>query len=259
MTLIVGIKCSDGVVLGADGAATYGVMGQPTIRQAAPHKLSILHDCVVVGVSGPVGLGQRFCSEIETLWLDKKLSGKSPVQAMTIIRQQLWTHTQFELNAAALARNTIGPTANQSALAHSVVALPCNKVPSLLQFDQQGAPEAATDDLPFVAIGSGQFIADPFLAFLRRLLWPNRSPKLQEGVFTALWTLEHAIQTHPGGVAGPIQIVTLQQDCRAKQVPEEELQEHRQAVNGAEAALTSYIRDLHVLPAANEIPPPPKP
>jgi 20S proteasome alpha/beta subunit len=33
MTLIIGIKCSDGIVMGADGAATFGSLGQQTIRQ----------------------------------------------------------------------------------------------------------------------------------------------------------------------------------------------------------------------------------
>ncbi len=33
MTLIIGIKCSDGIVMGADGAATFATLGQPTIRQ----------------------------------------------------------------------------------------------------------------------------------------------------------------------------------------------------------------------------------
>lgn len=65
MTLIVGIKCDDGIVLGADGAATLGVMGQSTVRQATK-KLDILKESVVVGVSGPVGLAQRIRGEIET-------------------------------------------------------------------------------------------------------------------------------------------------------------------------------------------------
>jgi 20S proteasome alpha/beta subunit len=259
VTLIVGILCADGVVLGADSAATYGVMGQPTIRQTAPHKLAILEGCVVVGVSGPVGLSQRFGQAVGTLWAENKFAKKNPVQAMTTIREALAPQIQFELNAAAIARNAGVAAASQSALAHTVVALPCTRVPALLQFDQNGAPEAATLDLPFVAIGSGQLIADPFLAFLRRLLWPGRAPSLQEGIFSVLWTLVHAIATNPGGVAGPTQIVTLTKDCKAAEVPDGELEEHRQAIDGAEKALTSYVRSWHVAPQTGEIPPPPKP
>ena len=52
MTLIIGIKCKDGIVLGADGAATLGAMGQRTILQPMK-KLEIISSAMVLGVSGP--------------------------------------------------------------------------------------------------------------------------------------------------------------------------------------------------------------
>lgn len=99
MTLIVGIKCSDGIVLGADGAATYGVLGQQTIRQPVK-KLKILESCIVVGVSGPIGLGQRLTATVEELWQNKKLSGKTPPVAMDIMRRAVLPHIAIEIEAA---------------------------------------------------------------------------------------------------------------------------------------------------------------
>lgn len=43
MTLIIGIKCRDGIVMGADGAATFEALGQHTIRQETT-KLDILEN-----------------------------------------------------------------------------------------------------------------------------------------------------------------------------------------------------------------------
>lgn len=51
----------------------------------------------------------------------------------------------------------------------AVLALPLMREPCLFQFDQQGAPEEAEDDLPFVSIASGQAIAEPFFTFIRRV------------------------------------------------------------------------------------------
>ena len=54
----------------------------------------------------------------------------------------------------------------------SLIAVPVgglNGIPELIQCNHVGMTEAATTDLPFVAIGSGQELADPFLAFLRRI------------------------------------------------------------------------------------------
>jgi hypothetical protein len=60
----------------------------------------------------------------------------------------------------------------------SLIALPVNNVPHLLQFAEGGNPEQTTEELPFVALGSGQPIADPFLTFLRKILWKDRLPTL---------------------------------------------------------------------------------
>ena len=74
MTLIVGAKCSDGVVLGADGAATLGdpALGQQTVIQPV-HKLKTLQGRMVMGVSGAVGLGQLYGDRVEALWREKQL------------------------------------------------------------------------------------------------------------------------------------------------------------------------------------------
>jgi 20S proteasome alpha/beta subunit len=66
MTLIIGILCSDGAVLGADGAATFGPgLGETTIRQPVRNKLRVIGSDAVAGMSGSVGLSQRFSAMIE--------------------------------------------------------------------------------------------------------------------------------------------------------------------------------------------------
>ncbi len=249
MTLIIGIKCSDGVVLGADGAATFGSMGRETIRQPVTRKLEILASCIVVGVSGPVGLGQRFRGEIETLWNNREFSNRGSVpvksyQAMAIIRQALQPHLTMEFEAARVAQPVVGQqVAAQSALTSMLVAMPLGHIPILLQFDHQGAPEELTEDLPFVTIGSGQSNADPFLAFVRRIFWPKRLPTVDEATFTTLWTLNQAIETAPAHVGDPKQIVVLEKlgtQCQARELAPADLEEHLVAIAEAENALARF-------------------
>ncbi len=65
MTLIIGLKCSDGIVVGYDGAATLANIARlRTVIQPVP-KLAIIRDKMIVGVSGPVGLGQVFCDRVD--------------------------------------------------------------------------------------------------------------------------------------------------------------------------------------------------
>ena len=55
MTLIVGVKCSDGIVLGADSSATYTTQlaQQLTIRQDTVTKLHIASEKIIVSVFWP--------------------------------------------------------------------------------------------------------------------------------------------------------------------------------------------------------------
>jgi len=95
-------------------------------------------------------------------------------------------------------------------------------------------------------MGSAQGIADPFLAFLKRLLmWEKNLPTLGEGRLAAVWTIHHAVLTNPGGVAGPIQLGTLstkEGKPSATIIPEINIQEHLQQIKIAEDALTNALR-----------------
>lgn len=246
MTLIIGIKCKDGIVMAADGAATLGSMGQSTALQPTK-KLSIIKDKIIVGVSGPVGLGQMLKGKMESIWDNGLLSGKKCHEAMSVISQGFREYIMPELQVAQVARNTIGNAGLTSALSSTVVALPVSGELCLLQFDQQGAPEQTTEELPFVSIGSGQSIADPFLGLLRRISWSDHQPTLNEGLFAAIWTLDHAIKVNPGGVAEPMQIMIMQQEdskTTIKELSEAELSEHREAVRSAEKVMADSLTNF---------------
>lgn len=254
MTLIVGILCSDGVVLAADGAATYGVMGQQTVQQPMK-KLQLRGGNLIVGVSGPGSLAQRFTGEIERLWAAEQLnlSGLAPDQIGVRIRNIIVPHIMQEMQMAQVAMGVVGQAARTNALTGTLVALTLTTGHELFQFDQQGSPEVAKPDTPFVSVGSGQLTADPFLAFIRDLFWPNRQPTLPEGLFAAHWTVRHGIKTAPGGIADPIQIAVLQ-NGEARELTQAELAEQETAIGKTEAALREAVQKLMAPPDNAEEP-----
>lgn len=66
MTVVVGIRCTDGVVIGSDSAMTFGRSPQhPTIEQFHPNKIDIVGSNIIVTGTGHIGLGQRFTHEVE--------------------------------------------------------------------------------------------------------------------------------------------------------------------------------------------------
>jgi Proteasome subunit len=242
MTLIIGILCQDGVVLGADGMATFGALGQRTIQQSTK-KLTIIGNCIAIGTSGPVGLGQRFTATLEELWSNRKLSGKAPHEATTILQDSFWQYARREFEAAKVTAPLLGQSALESAISYTVLAMPLGKKACLIQFNQHCSPELASSDLPFIAIGSGQLLADSFLAFLRRIFWANRLPRVSEGVLATVWCLEQAIRTNPGGVGQPIQVITLEKtptDWAVRELAGTDFEEHLQAIQDAESILAKY-------------------
>jgi hypothetical protein len=259
LTLIVGVRCGEGVVIGADSAATLGTLGQPTVRQPCD-KVEVIEDRLLLAVSGPVGLAQRIAGEVGRAWATKTLRGES-WEVMTLLRRAFLPHLEDEFKAAQVAQPVIGRAALEDALSHTLLAMPVKKEPCLFQFDAQGAPEEATENLPFVCIGSGRLLADPFMAFVAGLFWQKgKFPTLPNGVFATLWTIRQAIDLAPGGLADPIQIFTLAgdgSDWKARKLDDADLQEHFEAIEQAKAALQNFRKALQ--PPYQEAPPPPSP
>lgn len=258
MTLIVAIRCADGVVIGSDGAATFAPMGQPTIRQPITSKITVIDGSLVLGVSGSIGVAQRIAAEIERQNAGGALTGARAVDVGVTLRDAIWNGVlSHEYQIAAVAQPVIGGLAQQDALCSCLLALPGSQRSELIQFDHVASPEVATDDLPFVTIGSGQQTADPFLAFLKRIFWPSRLPNLGEGTFAVLWTLQHAIGVNPGGLSDPKTVYNLSNvggQWQAHRLDDSDVAEHLEAVSAAEQRLRSFAQDSE--PTG---PPPPSP
>src|SRR5262245_40963074 len=135
MTLIIAVKCKDGAVLGADGAATItNALNQPTIQQPVRQKLQVIAGQVVVGVSGNVAFGQAFGREISDAWSDKAFAGKTPSQSGALLRQALWRRLQPEVAIAHEAAKAFGQQAIHNIVTATVVAMPLADQPCLFSF-----------------------------------------------------------------------------------------------------------------------------
>jgi len=255
MTLIIGILCENGVVLAADSQATMGNAGAGhTAAQRTAHKLSIHHDKMIVGFAGFVGLSQRLKPLIEGACKDQlQLRGAKPETMASNIREKIVPVCKAELEMSQAVYNL---THNQGvvgyALPNALIAMPLQDQPCLLQILETCAVEYASADLPFVAIGSGQRDAEPFLAFIRDTLWPAKKlPSVADAQFSAFWTLKHVIEINPsGGIGGSIQIVSLLKNGGWKAVemtPGERLV-HENAVEGAGRALQAWRADFGQTP-----------
>jgi 20S proteasome alpha/beta subunit len=251
MTSIVGIKCKDGVVIGSDSSATF-IAGQfPTIEQPT-RKIHIVRNQIIIAGTGSVGLGQRFHAVVDGVWNTPEVSQK-------VLQGEL-SHLDI---AMILSRHTIenfkatySPVGQYGAL----VAFPIKDKSFLYEFDVQSFQPEYKEDIWYCSMGSAQPITDPFLAFIRDVFWQDGQPTVTEAIFAATWTLDHAIDTNPGGVNGPVYIAVLEghSESRARLLDDNELDEHRQFIQEAKQALREF-RESYKMPSNKGLPDIPKP
>src|SRR3972149_7629624 len=245
MTILIGVLCKNGVVVGADSSATFGDERLRTIEQPIK-KIDIIDGKIIIAGTGQVGLGQRFSHQIEKAWNEKKFKGH---------------HSDVARTMCEIGIKDFAVTNVDKGQYGALVAFPAEKKSHLCEFQVRDfQPEIKTEHLWYVSIGSGQLIADPFLGLMRKIFWPKGQPETyQDGIFVVAWALQHAIELNPGGINGPMQIAVLAPDgtdFKARMLKEGEISEHIDNVEGAMKQLRDYGDTLRGKKETPEIPKP---
>ena len=249
MTLIIGIRCTDGVVMGADSAMTFGINSQnATIMQTYRQKIAILcgnNTTALVGGSGHIGQTQRFENIVKHLINDLEILKLDAVDLGRIISNKTRVDFAETLNTEELLK--LYPFS-------ALMAIHCktgNEVKAQL-IELSGMlqqPEVKLRDNWYVSIGSGQNIADPLLGLMRKIYWGNQPPNLQGGIFVTHMLLKLACELAAGGIAPPVKLSVLSDNEEgtpfARELTEEELQESLSAVDNALEHYRSFPDRLH--------------
>ena len=227
MTLLVGIRCSDGVAIGTDTAVTFSAFPKtPTIEQQASTKLEVVDQAIIIASTGQHGMAQRFVDVVHNEHLNGtgRLRSKDRIETGRVLS---------ELGRADFSR-TQAPQGQYGAL----VAINCKTRTELIELDIAAfQPEVKDDQTWYVSMGSGQIVADPLLGLFRDVFWQGAPPNLRDGVFALTMVLDIACRMAPFGVSLPMQIATLervnQNQARAHKLTEAELLEHQGSVKDA--------------------------
>ena len=251
MTVLVGVLCSDGLVVGADSIATSSAGMHPLIQVRSDDKIKIIGGRVIIAGTGAVGLGQRFHAVVQKAWDEEIFSRKSCNDCCR------------HLATAAVTdfRGTGTPQHSQNGYGFAaMLGVPIGNSPELVEFGLPDfQPERKTGNMHFVSMGSGQVLADPFLAFVSRVLWQGKQPDVKTATFGVYWALDHAIKFAPGGIGAPIRIAVLRRvsnEWSARLLEEAELEEQAQHISEIESRISGYPAQII---AQGEVSPPPQP
>lgn len=234
MTAIVGVLCQDGVVIASDSASTFASGSGYTIEQRAK-KVRVIEDRLIVAGTGSVGLDQRFCHIVKGLHDAKNFNDTADPIVLGKQMSQMGVQ-DFQSTQAFKPPNGYGYGC--------LLAFPIGKKFHLLELEWGTfQPEYKTADMPFVTLGGGQAITDPFVGFLRKIFFAKGPPNLQDGKFIAVWALTHVIELNPGGIKEPVQVAVLREvdgKLKASLLSEGQLEEQAVSVAAAEEHLRKF-------------------
>jgi hypothetical protein len=215
VTVLVGVCCQDGVLIGADSAMISAAGHQHTVQETGVIKVEVHFGEIVSATTGAIGLSQRFRLELETMLQGSELrrfqSGSPVVYATELARRTIENfkktlspqqqHPQFGYGFGALVAFVCGGTAHLAEF-------------DALQFHPELKGQVSADGKqktrPYVTMGGGQVMADPFIAHVNHMLFGTDVPKLSEGRLLVAWTLRHVLAFSTGGVGGDMQIQALE-------------------------------------------------
>lgn len=215
MTSILGIACSDGIVIGADSSATLSSPQLATIEQQT-NKIELVLDSIILAGTGEVGLGQRFREVIKKTFNDGVIN-QGPIAFCKALSR----------NGIDDFRSTYVNPGGYGAL----VGFACKGGAHLCEIGGPTFQPEMKEGIWYASMGSAQTITDPFLGFFRQAFWSKGRPNLSEGIFAATCVLQQAINLNPGGVNGPIRMTILEKSgpgCKARHLNEQELNQHSQ-------------------------------
>lgn len=249
MTALVGVLCSDGVVIGTDSAASFAAGQTFTIKQKVQKAFVINDGNVIVAGTGQVGMGQRFNDVVQKVFTNGRCKNKRPLD----IARELSTEARKDFSATMAHENQFG----------ALVGFCSLKAPQLCEFAQRDfQPELKDPKMWFVSMGSGQPITDPFLGLIKKAFFQESQPTLPEGIFTVNWALQNVIELCVGHIDGPAQIAVLAPkdssgNFSVRILTDEEIAEHNDSARGAERHLGQYKQQLGTGGASSAIPEPP--
>lgn len=253
MTVIIAVQCQDGsVVVAADGAATLTKDdGSLTTRQPVS-KLCLIDNKALFAHSGTVGLGQRLQAVFDDICRTKGIEKKyDPAGTMQYLRNIFWEKViKDESDVVNQSKPELFRLAERALHQQFLVALPPPKnstIPCVIQFSWNAFPEMLTSNLPCASLGSGQAIADPFLSFIRRVLWNGKAPSnIADGIFAVTWTLHYVVESSPAFISKPCQMMVIRHTIQdennwlTEEVPSPNLEEHFEHVYAIEEYIKQY-------------------
>jgi len=277
MTVIVGILCSDGVVIGSDSAMVAGRVGRYTIERQDGDvlKIEIIENDTITAVTGAMGLAQRFNDQLATTIRTLRQPFQPPqfFPGVGVVGSPLQQMLNGKVPAGTAPYDAISPVEMGRTIAQIIIGdfqrtqsthqvsngwglgalfgFVNADTPHLIDFDPvqfhpelKGLPDPLRGDQDRnwrgVTWGAGQQLADAFLAHAYRILFGGKAPTVARAKLAVAWTVDHVSKYNIGLVGGKLQLAVLEKRNGAWIAHHEDPGE----IQGQVASLEGYISEF---------------
>lgn len=239
MTLIIGVRCNEGIVIGADSMVKVG--SDFSNIQMTSDKIRLFGKDGVAAFAGDVGLGQ--------IILDRLVEQDLSFSTVTSRNEIKDNFTQAIGTSSMPYYNMSGNLGGHLEIPDVLVATAAMELPVLVLYSRAIPVAEAREGLYFLTAGSGAHLANSFLKFLEKIFWRGDSPTtIGEGIFSTLWTLNHVIEANAAmSVGGPPSIAVLEyteQEWNARLLHSEEIEVHQELIDEVEESLGRFWAEL---------------
>lgn len=259
MTVAIAFLCPDGAVIAADSMLTPVIgtgAGSIGVGHHTGRKVYVLPGEQIFGLAGDVALCARIRTLVEANPAAAGMQAPPPAPPGQRVQFPLPLDYGLLISEAINTQFEATKVPNRDS-AQCFVAFPHGGRAHCCTFMSAVQPYMLDEDNYYAALGSGKLSADPFLRFLVDTFCPRRRPNVREAVLLATWVVRHTIDTASGGVAEPIRVAVLEtadDGLKARELPEEEIQEHKQVIANAQDSLRGWLNDMQSGAAAEAEP-----
>lgn len=236
MPQIVGIHCTNGVVLAASGSGD----GDASNLLRRARSLRVIAGQAVLGVSGHEGVAQEMTLALEGALATPERGDGSELSFRNKLRDALAGPIQRSAALQCSLDRIADPRDRepaQNTYGGGIVALPFRRALRLYTLDAACVLTELTEEDPFAAVGAAWGLTEAFLGFLARNLWEAGVPSVRQAEMAACWALAHA---KAATTVEPRQLVVMSRaadgSIEIEERGEEGLAASRRAVREAEDA-----------------------
>ena len=131
MTLIIGVKCREGIVIGSDSLETFGT----GIEQEVSNKIEYLARDALIASAGAVGLIQLIKEKLRISW-ETVQTEDDVYRARLLLQELVWSEVKRAMDHASEAQEYLQEDLIPTVLTGSVIAFPLKGAAVLLRINE---------------------------------------------------------------------------------------------------------------------------